>query len=222
MFRLLFRLHFSGCSAIISCSLFRLLVDVVVHRFIGDHERLARHSFLQFDAIKLKKINEYWVSRGVIGVGLSGRTWTEPRLVVRIVVTKTLDDEATLGPRRILLLSVVNSREMLSCDSRASSKSRWALRRWAFSRLTSSSASSSWRFRAYKITSLISQRVAHLKDLIIPTLTRLVDFSTCSLYWSAWRRSSSNWSNISFKRFSSFLLFFDCNILSLISKNKRH
>ena len=81
--------------------------------------------------------------------GCCTTTWTDPRLVVRVMtrlLCRTL--ELVLGPRRILLFSVVSSREMLSCDSSASSKSLWALRRCAFSRLTSSSASSSWRFNA--------------------------------------------------------------------------
>ena len=79
------------------------------------------------------------------------RTTTDPRLVVRVMVTSELWRmlDVVLGPRRILLLRVATSRDIDSCDSSASSKSRCALRRCAFSRDTSSSASSSWRFRAF-------------------------------------------------------------------------
>ena len=125
----------------------------VQNRIVANHHRFARGN-----SLLLKENNKMLVAHINNKKKALLPTWTEPRLVVRIVVTRTLDEEATLGPRRILLLSVVNSREMLSCDSRASSKSRWALRRWAFSRLTSSSASSSWRLRACQTRKNLCQK----------------------------------------------------------------
>lgn len=143
----------------------------------------------------------------------SKNDWNKLRIWFRLTVYFPHTDEAPpihifrspLHPFKStylnLLFRLLISRDINSWLSAISSHSLWNFLFWAFSLLISSSASSSWRLKAF------------IRDFA---------FSTCSLYWSTCLRSSSSCMRSSFSFLSSLRLVFCWVRRSLASTWKNH